>query len=626
MKKIESGSLAVMLDEETLGLRIEKDGVVWNTDPKKTPELIFAEGTYRFLDAEEISHEVYSFGVGCGIRSRYAGFAGTPYAFETIIWIEAVDETFWMEWIPLCEEGLHPVKVLWPTAMEFTNGRDDWYTLLTEGQGLLIPNTWKTELGKLSFDGRFETSGGYMPWFGQVKERCGYTAICTTPWNAGYQAEHPAGGPYTSVGAWLEPSLGTMNYRRVFRYTFLNDCDYNDLCKTYRQYVREQGHLRTLKEKAVQNPSIHDLVGTCFVHTGIKTVVQPESGFFDPQNPEKNNRVVPFSVREQQIREIHDLGVEKVYLHLDGWAEPGYDNKHPDYTPACQAAGGWEDMKSLVDTMHDFGYKFGIHDQYRDYYHAAPSYDENYACRLPDRTIPGHSYWAGGPQSYLCATQAPFYVKRNFAELKKNGIRLDGAYLDVFTCNEGDECANPEHVMTRRDCYTYRGNCFSWLLSQGILSSSEEVSDWAVPYLVFCHYAPYDFMLRPAETPKKGIPVPLFNLVYHDCVIEPWMMDRVSKDEDYMLYALLAGGAPYLVRDGAYPNTDGAFDGEKISLEEMTERCRVVTELHEKTALLELVRHECMTADGSVQKSEFSDGTYVICDFAEQIYEIGYGE
>ena len=52
MKKIESGSLAVMLDEETLGLRIEKDGVVWNTDPKKTPELIFAEGTYRFLDAE----------------------------------------------------------------------------------------------------------------------------------------------------------------------------------------------------------------------------------------------------------------------------------------------------------------------------------------------------------------------------------------------------------------------------------------------------------------------------------------------------------------------------------------------------------------------------------------------
>ena len=70
MKKIESGSLAVMLDEETLGLRIEKDGVVWNTDPKKTPELIFAEGTYRFLDAEEISHEVYSSDAASGAVMR----------------------------------------------------------------------------------------------------------------------------------------------------------------------------------------------------------------------------------------------------------------------------------------------------------------------------------------------------------------------------------------------------------------------------------------------------------------------------------------------------------------------------------------------------------------------------
>ena len=34
-----------------------------------------------------------------------------------------------------------------------------------------------------------------------------------------------------------------------------------------------------------------------------------------------------------------------LYLHLDGWAQPGYDNQHPDYLPACKEAGGWEDMK-----------------------------------------------------------------------------------------------------------------------------------------------------------------------------------------------------------------------------------------------------------------------------------------
>ena len=77
------------------------------------------------------------------------------------------------------------------------------------------------------------------------------------------------------------------------------------------------------------------------------------------------------------MRELHELGVEKLYLHLDGWAQPGYDNQHPDYTPACAEAGVWEGMKSLADTMQELGYMFGIHDQYRDYYLTAPSFDEH---------------------------------------------------------------------------------------------------------------------------------------------------------------------------------------------------------------------------------------------------------
>ena len=36
-----------------------------------------------------------------------------------------------------------------------------------------------------------------------------------------------------------------------------------------------------------------------------------------------------------------------------------------------------------------------------------------------------------------------------------------------------------------------------------------------------------------------------FNLVYHDCVIEPWMMEKLNDTDDYMLYALLNGGEAY---------------------------------------------------------------------------------
>ena len=628
MYHIVKNQTEIEFDEKTLQFTFRKTGgTSWKWQEDYAPCMECEGGTVYFRDGEKISHEILKTGVGEGIVSTYEGFRNNghrvPYKFQTVVWVEEVSGEIYCEWIPVCEEGLEVKKVFWPGPMAFEEKREDWYTLLPNRQGVLIPNTWEIKLHAPCFDGFFGTAGAYMPWFSQIREREGYLAVCLTPWNAGYQAEHPAGGPYTHVSMRFEPSLGKMEYRRIVRFTLVEDCDYNDMCKLYRNHVDEQGRLRTLEEKAVRNPHVNDLIGSAFLHKGIKTYVQPDSEFFDPENPEKNNHLTTFSQREEEIRQLYELGVEKLYLHLDGWAEPGYDNRHPDYGPACQEAGGWEGMKSLADTMHEYGYLFGIHDQYRDYYMSAPSFDENFACRLPDGSIPTHKRWAGGPQSYLCGSQAPYYVKRNFQELEDHGISLDCAYLDVFTCNEGDECDNPMHRMTRKECYEYRCLCFEYLLKNGILSSSEEVNDWAVPSQIFCHYAPYDFMMEVPGTPRQGIPVPLYNLVYHDCVIQPWMMEKVSADEDYMLYALLNGGAPYLVRDAAYPNIDGAFDGYvKMSLEEQVARAGKVSELHEKVGKREMLRHEFVDGNYNIQRTTFAGGISVLVDFEKQNYKI----
>lgn len=628
MYHIVKNQTEIEFDEKTLQFTFRKTGgTSWKWQEDYAPCMECEGGTVYFRDGEKISHEILKTGVGEGIVSTYEGFRNNghrvPYKLQTVVWVEEVSGEIYCEWIPVCEEGLEVKKVFWPGPMAFEEKREDWYTLLPNRQGVLIPNTWETKLHAPCFDGFFGTAGAYMPWFSQIREREGYLAVCLTPWNAGYQAEHPAGGPYTHVSMRFEPSLGKMEYRRIVRFTLVEDCDYNDMCKLYRNHVDEQGRLRTLEEKAVRNPHVNDLIGSAFLHKGIKTYVQPDSEFFDPENPEKNNHLTTFSQREEEIRQLYELGVEKLYLHLDGWAEPGYDNRHPDYGPACQEAGGWEGMKSLADTMHEYGYLFGIHDQYRDYYMSAPSFDENFACRLPDGSIPTHKRWAGGPQSYLCGSQAPYYVKRNFQELEDHGISLDCAYLDVFTCNEGDECDNPMHRMTRKECYEYRCLCFEYLLKNGILSSSEEVNDWAVPSQIFCHYAPYDFMMEVPGTPRQGIPVPLYNLVYHDCVIQPWMMEKVSADEDYMLYALLNGGAPYLVRDAAYPNIDGAFDGYvKMSLEEQVARAGKVSELHEKVGKREMLRHEFVDGNYNIQRTTFAGGISVVVDFEKQNYKI----
>lgn len=627
MENIYTKGTEIRFDESRLSFTITHEGDSWNWGEGFRPRMECEEGTIYFADAKKISHEEWKTGIGHGILSHFEGFelngADAGIAFDTIVWIEEVSGDVFFEWVPLSTETVKVKSVYWPGYMEFDEKKDSWYTLLNWQQGLLVPNTWKTAVDKVVFDGFMGTAGAYMPWFGQVKDRAGYIAICEQPWNAAYYTEHPAEGPYTHVGIRWEPSLGKMDYRRVMKYSFVKDCDYNDLCKIYRNYVIEKGRFKSLAEKAVKTPSIDQLIGSAFLHKGIKTQVMTNSDFYDAENPDKNNHLTPFSVRTEEIKKFHELGVEKLYLHLDGWAEPGYDNQHPDYLPACEKAGGWKAMKELSDTMHECGYLFGIHDQYRDYYYAAKTFDENFATRLADGTIPSHARWAGGPQTYLCATQAPFYVKRNFTEIMDNGIKLDCAYLDVFTCNEGDECSHPWHKMTRRECYEYRNACFEYLLSKGILPSSEEVNDWAIPSLVFCHYAPYDFMLDRPGSPKKGNPVPLFNLVYHDCLIEPWMMDKVSEEEDYMLYAVLNGGAPYLVRDGAYQNTDGSFaGGVEISIEDQIKRCKVVSDLHEKVAKCEMVRHEMVDGNPEVQRTTFADGTVVTVDFQAQTYQI----
>ena len=80
--------------------------------------------------------------------------------------------------------------------------------------------------------------------------------------------------------------------------------------------------------------------------------------------------------------------------------------------------------------------------------------------RLPDGTIPRHKRWREDHSLIFAPPRLPYYVKRNFKALEDHGIRLDCAYLDVFTCNEGDECDNPLHRMTRKECYEHRARCF----------------------------------------------------------------------------------------------------------------------------------------------------------------------
>ena len=126
--KIEKRGIILQFDENTLTYSMERDHQTWKWPKNYVPRMICEEGEFCFRDACQISHEVIHFGTGEGIHSRFKGFKKDgeeiPYHFETLVWIEEASGDVFFEWIPVEEEGLHVLKVLWPGEMEFDEARD----------------------------------------------------------------------------------------------------------------------------------------------------------------------------------------------------------------------------------------------------------------------------------------------------------------------------------------------------------------------------------------------------------------------------------------------------------------------------------------------------------------------
>jgi hypothetical protein len=399
--------------------------------------------------------------------------------------------------------------------------------------------------------------------------------------------------------------------------------DYNDMAKIYRQYANETGNLVTLAEKAVRNPLVGKLVGSSIVSILIYRNIATTSRFYVEGDPENNRKVLyTFDQAAGFMRKLKSLGFEKVYFHMDGWGHAGYDSEHPDYSPPCEEAGGWEGMKRLSDTMKELNYIFATHDQYRDYYLDAATYDEGMAVRNLDGGVTKHGLWNGGTQTYLCASQAPGYVRRNYSELKEHGIELEGTYQDVFTIVELDECDHPRHRMTRKQCMEYRMQCFDWTAANGILISSEDAIDWSMKTLIYCHHSPYavkgdDFN----REEHLGVPIPLFNLVYHDCVLQPMHLKkgsdytgRLLAHENGFLYALLLGSPGYL-----FINEDtGDFEGKPTP--ERARQCRMVAKLQERIGTAEMLRHEYLP-DG-YQRTVWPGGIAVTINMGKDTWSV----
>ena len=275
-------------------------------------------------------------------------------------------------------------------------------------------------------------------------------------------------------------------------------------------------------------------------------------------------------------------------------------------------------MRDFAETCDQLGYVFAIHDQYRDYYLDARSYDSRHTILDRKGNRPYGSTWFGGKQSILCSRLALGHVKKNYLSLLEHGVKVRGAYLDVFAVVPPDECYNPEHPASRADCLKYRGMCLDFIRAMGGVVSSEEPADWAIPHIDLVHHGPYALVPDPGHGPAMGIPVPLFNLVYHDAILLPWSLGKggwgIPQNDLGYLHGLANAGLPYL---SLHPG------------EQELQQVRAMCALHQRVGLLEMTKHEFLdksflrrTPFGGKQRTTFADGTTVTIDLDKDDFEI----
>ncbi len=499
-------------------------------------------------------------------------------------------------------------------------------------QGFILPDGQIKHIipmiGYTHMKRQINTGDAYMPVWGRVCDSHSFTAIVETPYDASMYSSFGKHGSFINSVYWLS-SLGKLSYERKIRFIFHENGDYNTVAKDYRNYLIENNLLVKIDEKIAENPNIKNIIGAPVLHHKIFSRINEKSQFYD-KNGSNEILCATFRERTEQIKKLKSLGLEKLYIHTDGWGKDGYDNNHPYILPPCEQAGGWDGFKEFSRVSRELGYVFALHDQYRDYYYDSPVFDKNKAVTNIDGSNPYCSIWDGGEHTYLCSCFALDAVRKTYAELEENGVDVQGAYLDVFSIMPGDECFNKDHRITREESMRLRGECFDYLNKKGFVMSSEEPGMQMLNHLALVHHGPH--ALIPQENGKAvGIPVPLGNLVYHDCIMVPWNWFNnwgIPKGDDGDLYGALNAGMPYIHPYGNELRKIGTdnrtADVEMMSDEDLKKELKRIEPLCKLQAKLynkEMVKHEFLGSCRK-QKATYSDGTSVIIDLDKNTYEV----
>lgn len=452
-----------------------------------------------------------------------------------------------------------------------------------------------------------------MPWVGvgDPESGRGYMLLLETSDDAVIRCESYALGSrqVSAPQVVWQPSKGAFVYPRKVRYRFFDRGGYVAMAKSYREVAKAQGLIVTLAEKLRKNPNLCRLFGAPDVW---------------------GDASLKFA------REAKAAGVDKMLIH--GRSSP-------------------EEMNSV----RDLGYLTSEYDNYTDVLPIEPGkgVDSGHD-RIPDNVVLQQDgkrmtawltfdkktqYMKRCPAKWLDA--ARIVVPRALSERP-----FLGRFIDVTTAEGLYECFDPAHPLSKADKRKCGGDLLGYVRSQGLVVGGEHGIWWGVPHMDYIEGMmsgggsypwPAGHLIHPKSKDQEftspwggklgpwrdyeayGVGhvtrVPLWELVFHDCVVSTWYWGDAS---DWLLEAapevtekkdafnVLYGTIPLL-----WANRDGSW---QKSRELFLRTYRSTCKLHEAVAGMELLDHRFLTADRAVQQTRFAGGFTVIVNFGDQAY------
>ncbi len=545
------------------------------------------------------------------------------------------------------DEALHleSIKLLGGLLQVTDTGKG--YVVVPVREGLMIP----ADSG-LSFTHRFDTyayEGCHIEMLGLVQDGAGVLVSWQDPYVAAEVKSvlEPSGQERQKISS----AFTLRKSATSLRLEFLGKADYVGIAKAYRAIAKERGLLVTWDQKLKTDPERAKLFGAINfkLWSALSRRMNAES------TKQESVRVNWTFDEAAQVAEHlkRDLKLDRVLFTIGGWIHRGYDNQHPDILPTAPECGGDAAFSDCARRVMAQGYLFCLHDNYQDMYRDSPSWNPRYIMKTPDGKLERGGHWAGGMAYLICSKMALQLAERpqNLPGVKKLS-NANAYFIDTTYAAGLQECFDPAHPLTRSDDMKWKQALSDYARSVFGVFGSEDGREWAIPHSDFFEgitgVSGRSFHDANLQKEVGGTVVPLFELVYRDCIaaygkygynpnqaatyvlqhimlgrplnyhsIPPhlyWKQTghqrRHSRQSGSAAPAQAASAQPLKPDPALFTRADNGWAEGLHPMDRFVKNTyEILSPLNELTARMQMTSHKFVTPDRKVQESVFGEGS-----------------